>query len=201
MHARRWLRMALPIALLGWLAACAGGSGSSGFDIAESTAITRALTEQICVDHRGLMICPADSAAAGPERIDIGLDTATPLTCFQQLPTGPCGFTVPFAPLGFPSGTTFRLAARAEQPTGLWQIGTALQRGNDEGPTAPALDAPGAIDLPNPGASLSLQVAILVFLEPSQAGPSAVEELADSGADFAFVTASLTAQPVPGSLP
>ena len=117
MHARRCVRWLLSACILGMLLwpRCAGGSGSSGFDLAESTAITRALTEQICVEHRGLMICPADTAAAGPERIDIGLDTATPLTCFQQIPTGPCGFTVPFAPLGFPSATDIppRRARRA----------------------------------------------------------------------------------------
>lgn len=40
--------------------ACAGGRGSSGFDISENAAIGRAIDTQQCVDHQGLTICPAD---------------------------------------------------------------------------------------------------------------------------------------------
>lgn len=57
------------------LAACAGGSGSSGFDnhppqnAVENAAIQQALAEQRCIQHESLTICPA----AAP-----GTPTATP---------------------------------------------------------------------------------------------------------------------------
>jgi len=47
----------------GTLTACAGGRGSSGFDISENAAIGRVINTQQCVDHQGLTICPADYAA------------------------------------------------------------------------------------------------------------------------------------------
>jgi hypothetical protein len=53
---------------------CAGGSGSSGFDFAENTAIEMALDEQRCVESEGLTICPAGMATPPP-----ATRTATPL--------------------------------------------------------------------------------------------------------------------------
>lgn len=43
------------------IAAGCGGSGSSGFDLAESAAIDRVTSDQECEDFDGLLICPADS--------------------------------------------------------------------------------------------------------------------------------------------
>ncbi len=59
MYTRRW--HVLLWCLLGCgLAACAGGSGSSGFDIqSENAAIQQALSAQRCVQHESLIICPA----------------------------------------------------------------------------------------------------------------------------------------------
>jgi hypothetical protein len=61
---------------------CAGGRGSSGFDVnAENAAIGRALTSQQCVDFQGLTICPA---AAGPPA-----PSASPTPVPSTTPAGP----------------------------------------------------------------------------------------------------------------
>lgn len=76
-------------ATLAWLAlfclavlfGCAGGSGSSGFDVVENAAIDQALDEQRCVDSGGLVICPADTApgvATPPSAAPTPRFTATP---------------------------------------------------------------------------------------------------------------------------
>jgi len=53
--------------LAGVVAGCAGGSGSSGFDIrGENAAIEQALGTGGCVAHEGLTICAAGQAGASP---------------------------------------------------------------------------------------------------------------------------------------
>jgi hypothetical protein len=98
MQARRYVW--LTVFFLGTLlSACAGGSGSSGFDnfpSSENAAIQTALAEQRCVAFHGLSICPVDNAAgtepgAAPTAVPTGTptgivinpppsSTATPLT-------------------------------------------------------------------------------------------------------------------------
>lgn len=59
MDTRRYLWFTCLLFIL-TLTACEGGSGSSGFDISsENAAIQEALTEQRCVHHESLTICPA----------------------------------------------------------------------------------------------------------------------------------------------
>ncbi len=68
MQARQYLSTFI-VLLAAALAACSGGSGSSGFDAFPSTenaAITQALAEQRCVKHGTLTICPADETGAPP---------------------------------------------------------------------------------------------------------------------------------------
>jgi hypothetical protein len=50
---------------------CAGGSGSSGFDIAEGLAIERVTESGECEEFDGLLICPADA-------VPLPAETATP---------------------------------------------------------------------------------------------------------------------------
>jgi len=78
------------------LAACAGGSGSSGFDISpsrEDRAIEVALEEQRCVDLEGFRICPAETTAT--ER-PVESPTATPTP--TVMPTSPAGETASPSP-------------------------------------------------------------------------------------------------------
>jgi hypothetical protein len=231
------------------LAACAGGSGSSGFDnfpSSENAAIQTALDDQRCVSFHRLNICPADTGAAAPTTatptptempsatptaiasIPSPLTTATATPKRQATATPPptptptptlsaprvdtgindaaipcapidsgdgCVLVVPFAPEGFPSATVFRVAIRTVDPPGVWDIGPDLV---PSGPsTSPVFDAPAAVENPTgaPDEPQQVQVAVLAFLQPPETVPASVETLADSGADYAFVTADLTLQP------
>jgi len=209
------------VMLLGVAAtACDGGSGSSGFDVrSENAAIALALLEQQCVPNAGLLICPADETKGVPgneptpsgtptqpplarlPRVDTGIGTATAIACMQAASDAGCSFTLPFAPAGFPSGAVFRVAVRVNE-TGFWTIGPALASS-----TMPmtSFDAPVSVGAPanvSPG-SVSVQLAVLVFLKPVSAVPAQVDVLAATGADYAFVTTTLTLQPLraPSSSP
>jgi len=100
MQARRFL-WATVLAMV--LAACAGGSGSSGFDVtSENAAITQALDEQHCVSHQALMICPA--AETSP-----AIPGATP--------TAPPQRTATLAPLATATPTFGSRATATPTPT------------------------------------------------------------------------------------
>ena len=107
MQVRRynWL-VALSLGML--LCACAGGSGSSGFDSfpsSENAAIDQALSEQACVAFRGLSICPADTTGA-----------TTPLLTPTQAPTGtPTALVVNPQPTAAP--TALRTRGVTASPT------------------------------------------------------------------------------------
>lgn len=244
MQVRRELRVILMLLVLS-LQACAGGSGSSGFDVAsENAAIRQALSEQRCVVRDGLTICPAGPTAepgipptatptstASPTadltplatptrssiatatqtptttptqlatntavpgaspRVDTGLDNAASVACVQSAPSAPCSFILLFAPLGFPPDAVYRVAVRLDG-TGRWSIGPAVI---GHTPTDGSFDAPVAVALPGQAtpSSFTVQLAVLVFLNPSTAVPPEVDQLADTGASFAFLTAELPVQ-------
>ncbi len=180
--------------------ACAGGSGSSGFDVSpEAATIQRALDERRCLERKGLTICPANegvTAAPGtptsptpvrtPE-IDTTLDHTTSLSCALQAADNRCDLFIQFSPRGFPEGTQFFIAVRANEENAAWMISPqpALNAGNG------ALTAP----LNVPARGLEIQVAILVFESIPPSLPAQVAELATTGADFAYVTHVLMLAP------
>lgn len=203
MDARRtiWSMILLLVWLPLMLAACTGGSGSSGFDAApqsENAAINEALAQQRCVAHESLQVCPVGPLPAGatqqpPSHVNTGLDRAMSVTCTAG-GDGICSFLLPFAPDGFPPTAAFRVAVRTVNPIGRWRItDTPLPTGT---PSAPQFDVPVSVQAtPSaPSPNEHVQVAILAFLQPPSSVPSEVEDLSDSGADFAFVTNELTLQ-------
>jgi hypothetical protein len=238
------------------LAACAGGSGSSGFDISasENAAISQALSEQRCVADAGLTICPVNqgvqppapsptptstllpatptppvtslpaataTAAAtavpshtpappaatptvpanGPPNgmsVDTGLTPGVPLSCVLG-PSG-CRFVVPFEPVGFPPDATFSVAARQDESGG-WRIapatassGTTVEVPSFSGTLSIAV---GSALVQPVGSGATVQLAVLVFVQPPASVPAQVVHLADSGAAFAFVTGTVNVQPLP----
>ena len=236
------------------LAACAGGSGSSGFDDfpnAENAAINQALSQQSCVDFHGLSICPADTAPLtvsptptsvpsttptnvtvtppGPSptalqmrtasptgvpstrtptptpgihpphkpHVDTGVDTLVPIPCELVVTDNSCVFVVPFVSEGFEPGTTFRVAVRTSDPPSAWSIGARLT--SNGAPDVSVFDAPVAVAAParKPTSPARVQLAVLAFGDPQANPPDEVATLAESGADFAFVTAAVTLQPAP----
>ena len=233
------------------LSACAGGSGSSGFDNfpgSENAAIQTALDDQRCVSFHALNICPADTtgvlpsptpsasptnvvliptplstatttplgratvtepASASPTptptpstpRVDTGINDGA-IPCTPSASSSECVLVVPFAPDGFPPAAVFRVAVRTVDPPGAWNVGPDLMPSNPS--TAPVFDAPVAVVEPAkaPDVSQRVQVAVLAFLKPPVGVPVSVENLTDSGADYAFVTTDLTLQtPAPAGDP
>jgi hypothetical protein len=192
----QWLIWMLPGLLL---AACAGGSGSSGFDIvsgSENAAIQRALAEHRCITRQGLTICPANETPLPTSTPQPGVDTGTldpnGTTCVEA-PSNTCSFALPFAPQGLPVSAIFRAAVR-EDAGGRWRIGEALPSSGT--PSAPTFDAPVTVAAPPTGqGTATVQIAILAFLAPAASVPDTVDQLADSGADFAFVTPEVVLRP------
>jgi hypothetical protein len=153
MNVRRHLWLA-PMILALLLAACVGGSGSSGFDISENFAIEQALDSQECVDFEGLIICPAAPApTAGPTITATPTFTATPappeptpsftptpptdVPLQSPSPTLPEGFQTPgpsatvtprFTETGTPTVTVTRPAPETPFPTAppIMEIETSL---------------------------------------------------------------------------
>jgi len=198
MQTRRYVWL---LTLLLGLAACSGGSGSSGFDAApsENAAITLALQEQRCVDSPTLTVCPTNVTSTQgnphqPVEVRTSIDQQASLACASTALGVPCNFTVPFSPEGFPPDTTFRVAVRRTDPLGPWVL--AAPPLPDGAPDAAGLEVPVALPSSTdaPAAGAHVQVAVLVFAEPPQALPTTVPELSDTGADSAFVTHELTLQ-------
>ena len=142
---------------------------------------------------------PTGTATQTPApRVGTHVAGATSITCTQVVPDGACSFTLPFAAEGFAPTAVFYVAVRQDGHRN-WMIGTALV---PSGPAdAPDFDAPVSIPttLDTGPPNLSIQLAILVYVEPPPSVPNEVVELVDSGADFAFVTSEILLQPQPAS--
>lgn len=199
-------RTSLALLVLGaatWLSACAGGSGSSGFDInaaSEAVTIQRVLDDGECRERNRLTICRADEGGtpipATPQpgssptpsaapRVDTQLDSSAALACVPLADAGSCRLTVRFTTAGFAPGSTFHIAARSTEEGAAWSIHTTAEAGNDE--------RSALVQVPLQG--LEIQIAILVFAGTPSSVPSTIRELADSGADFAYVTQTLMLTP------
>ena len=197
MKAHRLLRVVvLSVAVA--LAACTGGSGSSGFDLVENIVINQALDELRCVEHAGLTICPTDSPSSPdlPAPLDMRVDTVlgenTTVECPALNGDGLCGVTFLLAPQGFPPNAEFRIAVRTQPPDDPWEV---LPEPTPVGSTDPAvfdLVIPVDISSIDPAGDLTIQVAVLVFFEGTDLMAGGIAQLADTGADLVFVTSELT---------
>lgn len=203
MRRNRWFLSSCPVLLISaWLIACAGGSGSSGFDISftESAAISEALMAQRCVEvtDTQLTVCPADvtSPSGGVGSVETGVDRSSALPC---VPTdaGQCGFVLPFMTEGLPPTSHYRVATRAAQGDAHWRM-TPVAAATPM-PGAPSFDVPVSFERPidAPGASTAVQVAILVYLSEPDVLPNTVPSLVASGADFAYVISTIEVSLLP----
>ncbi len=214
MYASRypWLTVVLFGALV---AGCVegGGRGSSGFDITENVIINKVLESQKCLSNRELTFCPADqrptitatatatataptpTAPASPTptptviptpHVDTGLADGTLIPCTRPDAGAPCSLLFSFAGFGFPGAASFRVASRLRAPDGAWELAAPPTLNSAVDP--PALDTLVSIPVPADASEPHVQFAVLVFLAPPAAVPARFEALAQSGADFAFVT-------------
>ena len=121
------VRHVLPLAvwlMAVWLHGCAGGSGSSGFDVSgENTAIQQALNEQRCVARDGLTICPAGPTAGQPTR--------TPTATLPPTPRATA--TVTATPGATPAATATRVGAPTPTPSSPPPAATATPRSGAPG--------------------------------------------------------------------
>ncbi|MFN8644521.1 MAG: hypothetical protein U0802_23730 [Candidatus Binatia bacterium] len=210
------LRMLASALALTCLAGCVGGSGSSGFDLAaaENAAIDRVLDGGACVAERGLTICASGMAAspapsptstpplaqtptAGPDgtptttpatrsptptatlapaqpAVDVAVDPADVAACAELDASNPCTVGVLIVPMAVPGGAAYRVAVRTRLPDGPWRILVVSE-------LEVAIEVAPGVD--------TLQTAILVYDRDPGPVPAVIRVLADSGADFAFVTA------------
>jgi len=127
---------------------------------------------------------PTPTATLVPAQpgVDIDVDAGDITSCAQVDPSQPCVLRLTFAPIDAPPDAVYRAAARTRDPDSAWAV--LPVSGND------------AV-IPVPADASVMQVAVLLFLAPPGFVADEVMLLADSGADFAFVTAPLAVRVPP----
>ena len=198
-------RARFPLLLTGWIAiaslacSCAGGSGSSGFDIsrgAEDLFIRQALDERRCVDAGGLAICPTDTESLalpapidqpgpGPVIEDVALGTefaeGRAPCVFVGAVGDECSIVVRLRAAHLPAGALTQLVARPVAPDGPWRVGDAVAA--DAANELTGVRVPGNVE--------RIQIAVLVFVSGVPVAAGEIESLREAGADLAFVTEPL----------
>lgn len=172
---------------------CAGGSGSSGFDIspsAERVLIDRALDEGKCIGTGVSAICPIDKEdllvplpnhMPGPVIEGVSLTTSTPIVdgfpC-DVVDLVSCIIHIGLTATGLPEGSTLQVVWRQDDD-GPWLIRTEGLPLEPEGRTDVIVELPVACT--------SIQVAVLVFVEGQVLAHGAIDTLTESRAPIAFV--------------
>lgn len=198
-HSRRLSDGLLAVLLATILAGCAGGSGSSGFDIAaglENQLIDQALQEATCVAADQTTICPTDQATgatpgqpAGAPEADSSLGGGFSVPCGPADSANTCAVSIAFAPRGLPGDAAYHVAWREGTEPGAWTI---LPPADVTTSPGPLIDAVARI----PGATTEVQLALLAFFDaPAEVPPGPVETLASTGADVLFVTPPVAVVP------
>jgi hypothetical protein len=219
----RLSRLGVGLALLS--SAC-DGRGSSGFDISEALLIQRVISTQQCLSREALIFCPADrtdqtptptvvdatptppmnptpspTATAIPvQRVDTGLANGTSIPCTRVRPGDPCQLTFTFQALGFGGAPAFRVASQLRPPGTVWEVAPPPRRDFISDP--PRYESVVNLAVPVDARQQQVRFAVLVLEFPEMAVPDHLAVLADSGAQFAFVTADLaleviTTEPFP----
>jgi hypothetical protein len=195
-HLSRVMPHLLALFITVLISACAGGSGSSGFDVspsAENDAINLSLATKQCLPGEELTICPANETALdvpvpgatpAPEGVDVGtrIDSADFGQCANST-SAICRIPVMVNVAGLTPGAAYQVAARGFDPLSSWVIADTPAFVADGGLTS----FTSSIEVPRE--SLSIQVAVLVFIDGHGTTAGEILTLTETGADFAFVTA------------
>lgn len=194
---RPWLSMrsicTFLLALAPW--ACAGGSGSSGFDVspaAENEAINQALVQRQCQPGQGLIVCPANEDSLDVpgqiptpplEGTNVGTD-ANP-TDFARCVAGSearCRIPVSVNASGLPVGASYQVAGRGLEPLSTWTISDPAVSVAD----GDMVSFGAQVEVPS--ASAAFQVAVLVFVDGIGTATGEVDTLTETGATLGFVS-------------
>jgi len=155
------------------IAGCIGGSGSSGFDIAEGLAIQRVVERSTCEMFDDLTICPADTSPGSLETPSV-VPTAAASPAASPAPSEP----------SLPTTTDVAMPARTETPPGP----AGATPTSSPPPTADAFATPTADITGSPAA-------------PSSPTPTATTVPSSSRPPSASETPKSTDSPTPTMVP
>jgi hypothetical protein len=193
---RRRTRLAVGAVLIAALctaAGCAGGSGSSGFDVSpltESQAISEAIDGQECVAFEERTYCASGvEADTGTfQGAAVIIDTPPdPLVCDGAATPEECTASLAFHTEGFIIQNSL-LAAVSDSERGPWRLAPLTVAEDVTGPRKVTITVPG-----EPGAESPTPViaAVLVYAVPPEDVPQTSARLADFGADAFYVSPRL----------
>lgn len=131
----------------------------------------------------GPSFTPTPTATPAQPSIDTNLDASDTLPCRQDGSGQPCIFVLTFQPHAVLADTAYRVAVRTRNPDSTWLI-------------VPVTDDSASIVVKSTPSGRRYQIAVLLFLQDPGFVPDRVNLLADTGADFAFVTPLLTPEPL-----
>lgn len=120
--------------------------------------------------------------------VDINIGANNTIPCRQTGPGTPCIFVLTFQPRGAPASAAYRVAVRTQNPPSAWRVSPVTDN-----------SAPIEVNTTRPG--LRYQIAVLLFVQEPAFVPDRVDLLADTGADFAFVTPLLTPERIAAAHP
>jgi hypothetical protein len=181
------------IAAVWTIAGCAGGSGSSGFDVSpltESQAISEAIDGQECVVFAAHTFCASGvEADTGTfQGAAVIIDTPPdPLVCDGAAAPEACTASLAFHTEGFIIQNSL-LAAVSDSERGPWTLAPLTVAEDVTGPRKVTIMVPGepAADSPTP-----VIAAVLVYAIPPEDVPQTGAHLADFGADAFYVSPRL----------
>ena len=121
---------------------------------------------------------PTRTATLAPAQpsVDIQPDPTDIANCASTADSQSCTLRIVFVPVSAPAGAAYRAAVRQRNPDSNWRVMPV--EGN-------------VVEISIPPEVSVVQTAILLFEREPGPVPNQVEVLADTGADFAFVTAPL----------
>ena len=193
---RRRTRLAVGAVLIAALCAvagCAGGSGSSGFDVSpltESQAISEAIDGQQCVAFENHTYCASGvEADTGTfQGAAVIIDTPPePLVCDGAASPEACTASLAFHTEGFIIQNSL-LAAVSDSERGPWRLAPLTVADDVTGPRRVTITVPGEPDAEH---ATPVIAAVLVYAIPPEDVPPTSAHLADFGADAFYVSPRL----------
>ncbi len=174
---RGWQHSAAAVALALLAAACAGGSGSSGF-LSEAAVIQSVLDEGRCMDLDGIEICPAGAAVAMPTQAPPSI-TPTPTLAVPPTPTD----TPPLsAETPTPAETAAPTDSRTPAPSATPPPSTTPLPSATAIDSPPATPTPTATTVPGTGIDVALAPELSNDCGPAQtASPCLIVQLLPRG--------------------